>query len=612
MNLEEILSKIDSLNELRVGGSLWSYSSAKLKYNELTFIPFFKENKVNSVNEHAVPLSETINRLDNILNIIKETDHIKFESTADAVDHYSKVAPDYTKKMQVRDVVKNNKELNKAWYNLYLEKMEEFDHFDESITDDLITKREIVEDFAADLQKNYVLINKFLFSYYVLNEQLSKSFLHEEDKGYIIKSINKLVDAIPDIKDFYDSYHKYESANNNYIQTVKNEITKLDPTYLISQAVQFIEQESKIPSDNSLEKFIHTKNISEEVFATLELTSSQKINKVLVFNDNSIAYLKNGVYNTITNNKELEQFNRDVHSDAVSFILRKKPSHIPFFKNKIHEDGVENAIKTVHSLLEHYPVLKQYNFDLNSLKDKNFEGIDDKINNIVYKNKIKQFAYTILSSKYKHHFNEETEPHFKSLYDNKVTSSQLQTFVGKKIAAMKNNEDVINMLTGLLNYFDQFTPEVIDLKLESFGLNKLYADNGIYVFEVKDYEQCVAFGSKSWCIVRDEDYFDQYVTDVNNRQYILCDFNKRSTDIYSMIGFTLDQSGSSYAQHLKNDDELYGSDITKQIEIAQKAALYANREEHSMTESTIDSLESYLKENGVIKENKVKLKQRLS
>ena len=613
MELKELLAKVDSFNSLKVEYSeneryLRRYDSVQMQYNELTFIPFFRNHKVNVLQKNHFPLERSIEKLIATINAIKNTQHDKISDRSDIIEHATYVKPEYSHNKYVSEALYQNAALNEAWHELYTIKF----NFDDTFSDKLIKHKEQVKILAASLEKTYSNFNKFLFSYHVLNDQLVKSFLNPEDKTYVIGAINKLVNKIPDIDDICRQFEEYNTANQTYVNLIKSEIAKTSPNYLVSQAVQFIGKESNIVSESSLEQFLHTKEISEHVIGSLEFTSNQKINKVLVFKDNSIAYKKDNVYHTVSSNEELVQFTADIHMDAVNFLLRKKPKSIPFFQEKMLEDKhYGSGINTLQALLEHHLVLKQYNFDLNDFKKKSFEAIDDKINSIVYRNKIKQFAYSILSAKTKHFYNDDTEPHFKALYDNNLTTSQLQNFVGKKIAAMHSNEDIIQMLKGVLNQFNEFTKEITDMKLESFNIEKLYDANDMVIFEVKNYEQCKFFGSKSWCIVRDEYYFDDYVSNPNNKQYVVYDFSKPSTDNYSMIGFTITQSGSYHAEHLKNDDMLEDYDKSPELKIAQQYAIYLNKDNHNMSEDTINSLIDDLAEAGLIKKSKNNLKQRL-
>lgn len=634
MELNEKLKKIERLNNLVILDADLHADAVPLNYNEMTFIPEFSNSKLNAkqLNEDVFNINSLVYQKIGVVSSIKNTHLDKITSLDSLLLYMPTVYPKQESKFgsTVSSLVELNRSLNMEWKSLLYDKINANDG---SLYDDTLSINDVytlddqyykVMELGNKLVTKHTEFNTFLNTYYNLLDELSTSFIHVDDRNYLIQYIDNYVkDSIhPD--DLSKILIEYEKENKIFQNKVRFILEKHNPDFFMSHADLFIREESNKQSDNKVETFLNTKILTDNSVLDISFTTAQKIDKVFLFKDKSIAYRKNNEYHTIKDNKTLASFTSELYAETVSYLLRKKPKSIPFFHDKMLEDkNYGNCIKTVQSLLEHHLVLKQYDFDLNTFKNKDFEAIDDYINNLVYKNKIKQFAYSILSSKYKHHFNDETEPHFKTLYDNNVTTSQLQTFVGRKIAALKDNEDVINMLTKTLNHFDQFTQEDLTAKLESFGIKKIYDQNNIVTFEVQTHDECSNLGSSSWCIARDLDYFQQYVTDVNdtytledgsrincgNRQYIMYDFNKSSTDIESMIGFTIRASGSDYASHYKNDDSI--RDRSEEFDLVYKATLYANKERHVLDNETIEKLKKQL---GIVEEQKNNklLKQRIA
>lgn len=599
MDLKESLKQIAQLGS-RLAPEGWAAVNSNnfLHYNEMTFIPELRRNNANRELLNIPAIEDTINKLSGYVETIASTDISSLNTEFDVDLYASKVYPNDMEKKNITLMTDLQDEVNKVWFDFYeLTTMLDQDTVNKKISDYLNDQLNSIKELSIKIEQQHVEVNRFLMFNYTLTNQLGISLMHPDDKAYVVKSINDYIkNNLPDLNIFKTLHDDYKKANQQFFNDIKVEISKADPYLFITNADLFIETLNKNNDANPIESFLIEKMLTDEsVLTSIDFTAAQKIGKVVLFDDSSIAYKKNGQYHTFKDTQSLKTFISDIHHDALAYLLRKKPKTISFFQDKLREDrSYNNSITATLSFLEHHQVLKQYNVDLSSWSDKTFESIDDDINHVVNKNKIKQFAFSILSAKYKHLFNDITEPHFKALYDNNVSTAQLQTFVGKKLAALKTTEDTVSMLNGILNHFDGFTPEALSEKLEAFGINKIHDDKGIVTFEVNTYQQCEALGSTSWCIVRDQEYYDQYVTDRRNIQYIMYDFNKASTDIHSMIGFTVDLSGSVYAEHLKNDDSINSYDKSKELEYIQTQTIYNNKKRHKMNEEKIFAMEETL------------------
>lgn len=596
MSLRDNIRTIDQLNHITIRtDKVPGTSRVNLLYNEMTFIPYLSDHVANRFQGAGLTLDQYFDKLSKIAIHIKNTDLNALTNIA-LVDQFAFKFSHY---QIANDDIKHRAnlqaEINKAWFDFYTYKLPKDPKKTPQVICELENQVDKINYVADTLRENQSKIIKFFLAHNMLTTQLNKSLFHDEDREFVISELNKHASKMPDVESSLLLLKQYHQLNKDFLTTIKQHIIDIAPDTFITQADAFIAKEKEHQKDNSVENFLATKLLSEDLAVNLEFTAGQKIEKVHLFSDKSLAYKMNNEYHTIKENQELKEFTKELFKSGVSFILRKKPTLIPFFVNKLSEDLTpNNAIKAATSLIENFQVLKQYNFDLLLMPNKSFEVIDDTIHSIVQKNKIKQFAFSILSAKYKHHFNEETEPYFKALYDNEVTTSQLQTFVGKKVAALKDNDDVIKMINGLLDHFNGFTPESLSEKMAAANMTPLYDKDNIVVFEVDSYAKCKSFGSTSWCIVRDVEYYDQYVTEENNRQYILYDFNKLSTDITSMVGFTVTPSGDFYAEHWKNDDSISSYSKEASLLNIQRNIIYNNKERHNLSDETINKLEEVL------------------
>lgn len=314
----------------------------------------------------------------------------------------------------------------------------------------------------------------------------------------------------------------------------------------------------------------------------IELADSYYSN-ILVFDDNSIIIIdKNGKFNNVLSRAEIDDIVYDVLKEDINKILKKNPFHARSILSIIDEN--KEAVKGfkayvlysfVESFKENLDIIKLYKFDIKELsmeaKSQNiedyklFEYLDDTINKIVKKHKVKQYAESISSQKYSHLYNDHTYKLCEELYDLDISRNQFQEYMGKKISAYRTPEQFNQGLKTLLDSFNSFTPESALQKAEHVGAEVFYEEENLVILKIETFEQSKLLGSSSWCISRDASYFDSYATD--NEQYFIYDFSKESTDIASMIGLTISPDGEHVASHYKNDDEAEPRDIGEYIDL---------------------------------------------
>lgn len=318
-------------------------------------------------------------------------------------------------------------------------------------------------------------------------------------------------------------------------------------------------------NNNILSGFISDK-IEKE--AKWEFTKGQKFEEVIFFSDKSIAFKVNNEYKTVSPIKDnYNKIANEINECVIDYILRKKPNYIPIVKELYREDFKNiSHIKTMcDTFLNNEQILKNSDFDFKKEINKilvehkhhykKTEKLDDLMNKIIESQKIKNYANSILSNKYKDLIDDNSISLFKELFDLKISKNILQDYIGKKLASFKSNEDLNTALSSFIDKINNFDIDAIKTKIGNSNSNVrivLEKENKL-IIEVGDYSSCKSFGSTSWCIVRDESYFQSY-TKEDAKQYILFDFEKNSKDIYSMIGFTLLINGELETVHAKNDN----------------------------------------------------------
>lgn len=197
------------------------------------------------------------------------------------------------------------------------------------------------------------------------------------------------------------------------------------------------------------------------------------------------------------------------------------------FVNKIKEDFYEcrYAFVAANTYLEHEAILKSKNYNLlEEVDDLLFEDLDDSMNAYVRKHKIEQFGLSISSKKYQHLYDEESFKTLELLYDLKIPSRELQDSLGKKLAAFKNSEDFNKALKQLYAIHSGFNNEAIIKKANSVVAEIIKNEDNTIIIKIENFQQSAAVGSSSWCIVRDQSYFNSYKED--SHQYFIYDLNK--------------------------------------------------------------------------------------
>lgn len=184
----------------------------------------------------------------------------------------------------------------------------------------------------------------------------------------------------------------------------------------------------------------------------------------------------------------------------------------------------------------------------------NLRSVDDIFNAVILEHKVNQYIGSILSKKYEHLLTDESRSIFKSLYETGVSKQSLQTFIGKKLAALKTPEDFFDYVEKVKIHFSSFNEESLNAKLLGVDIKPTYSKDGVVIFHVDNFDKSSKLGSVSWCIARTESYFNGY-TNNGSRQYFMYDFNKKEEDNTSMVGVTLYKDGTIRASHLKNDDD---------------------------------------------------------
>lgn len=371
------------------------------------------------------------------------------------------------------------------------------------------------------------------------------------NKEYIGNGINEKLNNLPN--EIFESLIGIKNETQKLIEHARE--LGINPMY------KSLSDHYKTLNNNgsSVANFITDKMLEDDAITSLTFDKNNINSKVYLMKDSSILYMnKSGEMNTVKNNEDLKKLLTNISRDLISEILPNKPKITKFFNDIAVEEGLEmktitHLLSTVNTFANNQDVLKNIGLNILSIREKSLETIDDYLNAESKAYKAKQFSKNILSNKYKGLETPESDIYFKELYEKNLSEKDLQNFIGKKLAALKSPDDLLNLLKKVFQQLDGFTLENLERNLDRFGIEPFHSEGNVVVFKIDKYDECKELGSPSWCIHREESYFKTY-TNNGCRQFIIYDFEKDSKDIHSIIGFTTHADGRLRTQHLKNDD----------------------------------------------------------
>jgi hypothetical protein len=441
-------------------------------------------------------------------------------------------------------------------------------------------QKEIEENIKNHL-KTVELQKSFILKVINANEKLiqktkffagNDSSFDQEEKEMFFKGIKKHLIANKEYisNGVNDKLNNFPSEIIESIVGIKNETYKLINTARelgINAIYKSMADQYKTLNNNGspVAKFMTNKILEADTKTSLTFDKSNINSKVYLMNDSSILYTnKNGDMHTVQNNNELKKLLATISRDLIADIIPNKPKIIKFFNDVAIQEGLEiktisHLLNTVNTFVNNQDVLKNIGLNILSIKEKSLENIDDYLNAESKAYKAKQFSKNILSNKYKSLETPESDIYFKELYEKALSEKDLQNYIGKKLASLKTPDDLIKLLKNVFQQLDGFTPENLERTINKFGIEPFYSKDNIIAFKIDKYEECKELGSPSWCIHREESYFNTY-TNNDCRQFIIYDFEKDSKDVKSIIGFTTYQDGSLRTQHLKDDDYIEFND----------------------------------------------------
>lgn len=439
-------------------------------------------------------------------------------------------------------------------------------------------------------------------------DDIDRELIHEINKSQtIVEEFNKKLQHL--VKSINMDYFTDENIiNNNKIlldslfaayQKLKHKIA-LPKTH----ATIFIKDIKKeVTEELNIETFIS--NQKNNIMIALDNVKLEDIRyqKVIVFTDSSCVVLKENetTFEFFIDIKKMKSLIAVTMTTYLKNTLRKNPTiskvMVQSFHNSIEKMNNKNEYRhhsplqfnkillSIDTYFKNENILKSLKYDFMEVckTATSFEKVDDDMHKLIREHKIKKFAESIVSSKYKHLYTKESYKLFQELYDLNIDTKTLQEMLGKKMAAVETKQMFNENIKKLLNSLNEFDMDSVKLKANSYGAKIIADENEILILEIKDFVQSQKLGSASWCISRNQSYFEQY-TEKGGKQYFIYDFNQDSKSVKSLVGITLTKAFKVKAAHSKSDSQFkdkkmidYLIEKVKPIEVEKEKKPVATR-----------------------------------
>lgn len=370
--------------------------------------------------------------------------------------------------------------------------------------------------------------------------------------------IEASIELEENIRQFHSFDLKFDQKFFTYLKKIDSLISSLYNEHRLKLQIDHSEAEKIIDlfNANNTEEFLSIKlRLNDSIFYKKDMKG--KVEKMYVLGDGSFLFKTREGYSAPISFQDIHKNVKDILNHNLELVLKNRPHVYKNFIGKIEEDidhrYYSAALSAANTYMQQSEVLKAIGFDIvKELKNsKSFEELDDLMNKTIDNHKVIQFAHSITSNKYRSLYTEESYTTFKELYNIGVREDTLKQYIGSKIASFKNPSEFNSALDSLLSSLNDFKPESIKTKSTLSGAELIYEGDNKIIIKVDSFEQCKRLGSSSWCIARDEHYFNNY-TSGHAEQYILYDFNKDSRDNTSIIGMTKNKDRITHS-HLKDD-----------------------------------------------------------
>lgn len=198
---------------------------------------------------------------------------------------------------------------------------------------------------------------------------------------------------------------------------------------------------------------------------------------------------------------------------------------------------------------------------VDSFTAKDFEKFSDGIYEAIFNTKKEQYIHRVFSNKYKTLLSDNSESIIAEIAANCISINDFQKYIGRKIAAIKNKDELEDVLSQFLESKINWSPEYVENKIkqkkliEGYDYDFVYNKDNILAIEIYTFRAANSLGNHMWCIQRDYETYEEYVVESSAFKFIF-NFNLPVNNDYSLIAGLYNFNGELHSIYNKQDDEI--------------------------------------------------------
>ena len=181
-----------------------------------------------------------------------------------------------------------------------------------------------------------------------------------------------------------------------------------------------------------------------------------------------------------------------------------------------------------------------------------FYTFNDFVDKKIILSKVNKLIRSIVSNKYKHLINEESQELFLNALNVDYLVDNIKNNLGSKLAAIKTSEQFNLYLSDTLGFDVSWDKTSIINKIERSNCEVLTIQDNKIFFDVNTYSQTSSLGSQQWCLTRSKSQLSTYAYEENERLVFVYDTNKDAIDPFSKVAL-LYKNGLLVELYDKND-----------------------------------------------------------
>jgi len=418
-----------------------------------------------------------------------------------------------------------------------------------------------IEDFICNYYDDIDMFEYFGISSNIEEINIDTSII---DYASYCESEEKLIKARKKLKEINFDLELFSQCEALYLKILKENID-------IAEHPDYFKNSTTYDSfTNSIKKLIFDKNI-------------QHINEQFKSSNYHLNPLYKKLYKLLKSDVE-QEFSLITNN----FHYEKRFKSL-LYLHKEYTPVIEPYLK-YYNLFKHLSKLPEEDtnrFDLNKMHSA--EEIYDFLIKSVGHSELKKYMRSFLGS-YMELANEETFQIFKFFKNYNYQKEYIKESL--KNIAMFEEPSILNLTLQQIieNKKNHSTSIILDeIKSKSLNSDTLLNKNNILALRINDFHTSSVLAKNSWCISKNQSFYDSYLKDNDSYHVFIYNFNKKQTDGSYKIGITFSENGIYKAFDNNNTSistskiyELFSKETIEQIQKNNKFILEIKKSSNSL------------------------------